>query len=186
MLIKVSLLILSFLLIYLLDFYNKKKDKLRIKRVKNKKLPRQVLINKTVSQYKKDINKAINYINTSVGAEIYSLSKGKSQLSFVSRSDVLVPIKGEGTGTIAFSVSENDFICLTKKLHFIDNNIIFLLIVHELLHDLGFDHQPSNIDSLLNEGPVLISKLYTKTLFLQASLKKMPSHDINLIKKQYF
>ena len=89
-------------------------------------------------------------------------------------------------GIIAYSVARENFISIQKTFERTEDDIRYLLIAHELLHDLGFEHQSKEFDSLLNEGEILLSKIYSNPIY-KAKLKgKLPKHDIELIINRYF
>lgn len=181
------LIFLSLSIILLLDKKLKKREMKINSRKKNKKLPIQIIVNKTVKNYKKDVIKAINYINSSTKQEIFTLKKSFSKTHVVHESDVLVPIDlTNPTMTVAFSVADADFISLQQNFKLMEEEIRFILIAHELLHDLGFEHQEASVLSILNEGSVLLNKIYSNPLILIQLTKQLPQHDIDMIKNQYF
>ena len=49
-----------------------------------------------------------------------------------------------------------------------------------------FHYQKKEVLSILNEGPVLLGKIYSNPLLYLQIAKKLPDHDIKIIKDQYF
>ena len=64
---------ISTVLVFILSWYIDKLEKKRVSRIDNKSLPRRIKVNQSVGQYRKEVIKAIKYINESLEKEIFTL-----------------------------------------------------------------------------------------------------------------